>query len=67
VVVDVAEHGGLDIPAAVEAVGAAAAGGQRGAVGDALGDVALEDDGSSRISTGSVVTTRARAVVVLGC
>src|ERR1700721_1605977 len=41
VVVDVAEHGRLDVPAAVEVLRAAAAGGQRRAVGDPLGDVAL--------------------------
>jgi hypothetical protein len=42
VVVDVAEYGGLDVPAAVEVLRAAAAGGQRRAVADALGDVALD-------------------------
>ncbi len=42
VVVDVGEHGGLDVVAALEVRGAAAAGDQRGALVDALGDVALD-------------------------
>jgi hypothetical protein len=42
VVVDVAEHRRLDVPAAVEVLGAPAAGGEGRAVGDALGDVALD-------------------------
>ena len=41
-VVDVAEHGRLDEVAAVEVLRAAAAGGQRRALLDALGDVALD-------------------------
>jgi hypothetical protein len=41
-VVDVAEHGRLDVPAPVQVLRAAAAGGQGEAVGDALGDVALD-------------------------
>ena len=41
-VVDVAEDGRLDEPAPVEVLRTAAAGGQRGALGHALGDVALD-------------------------
>ena len=41
-VVDVAEHGRLDVPAALEVLGAPATGGERRALVDPLGDVALD-------------------------